>query len=307
MAGLPGVNVGPLDPDSTSQFGNVAQNNSARQLIRLHRQLHPPAKIRALARPLDAPRTKGLDLDEVSQYIGGLTHPNGDPLVPEDCKIVGAAVRGDPRTGQIVTFTYEMPSGRVGKWFAPYTAEALPDSFDQGAEYTRVHEMKERGLVAFDSEGTRAEVLERHNAELRRQVRALQAFTQGGGEGEPPAGAEVDGRNQAVIADENERLGRENEELRARLAQYDAIAGAQGGGANLAGVEEVVPPQDTVASADEPVAGYDNLKADEAIALLKAEDTDEETRQRVLEYEKSHANRRTVVSAGEQALGASES
>lgn len=307
MAGsaLPGVRVGPLDPDATAGFGQVSQNNSARQLIRLHKQLHPPSMVRALARKRDDPRTAGLDLDEVEEYVCGLEHDNGDPLVPKGAKVVGAAVRGDPRTGQVVTFQYEMPSGRVGKWFAPYLPESLPVSHEAGLENTRTHEMRERGLVAFDSEGTRAEILERHNAELRRQVRALTSYVEGGGDGEPPAGAAVDGRNQAVIADENERLGRELQETKARLAQFEAVAAAHGGGTSLAGADETVAPTDRVASVDEPVEGYDNLKADEAIKFLKDEGTDNETRERVLAYEKTHANRSTVVSAGEQSLGAS--
>lgn len=302
MANLPGVKVGPLDPDSTSQFGQVNARNTARQLIRLHRQMFPPQKVRALSRPLDEARTKGLDYDEVEEYLRGQQHSNGDALLPDDHKLVGAAVHGDPRTGQVLTYQYETPSGRVGKWYAPYTDEALPISFDAGAELTKVKEMKDRGVVAFDSEGTRTAILERHNAELRRQVGALQKFVQGGSQGEAPTGAEVDTRNQATIADDAERLGRENVELKERLAQFEALHGAQGGGVPTAGIDETIAPTDSVASADEPFEGYDDLKATEVVTKLKADETTNEEREAILAYERTHANRGTVVSAAEQTL-----
>lgn len=302
--GLPGVRVGPLDPDSTSQFGQVSAKNSARQLIRLHRQMYSPAKVRALSRPLDEPRTKGLDFEEVENYLRGLEHPNGDPMLAEGHKLVGAAVRGDPRTGQVVTFQFQTPSGRVGKWFAPYHDEALPDSYAAGTELTRVKEMKDRGVVAYDSEGTRTTILERENAELRRRVAAMDAFVKGGSQGDPPTGAAVDTRNQAMIAEQAEQLGRENQELKERLAAYEAHTAAQGGGLPTAGIEETLPPTDGVASQDEPFEGYDQLKATDVVARLKADETTNDEREAILAYERTHANRGTVVSCAEQTLTA---
>lgn len=303
---LPGVKVGPLDPDATSGFGQVAARNSARQLIRLHRQMYPAALKRALVRPRDDARSSTLDHEEVAAYVGGLTHPNGDPVLPDGARVVpgSAAVRGDRRAGQVLTFAYELESGRVGKWYAPYLPEHLPQSHEAGEEAARIAQLREQGLVAYDSEGTRVEILQRHNAELRREVNSLREFVHSGGEGEPPAsGAAVDTRDQANIADENERLGREVQELRERLGQYEALQAAQGGGVPMGGVGETLPPSDTVASADEPVEGYDALNADQAKKLLCDESTDNETRQRILEYERTHANRSTVVAAGEKALG----
>jgi hypothetical protein len=307
---LPGVKVGPLDPEATQAFGQVAQGNSARTLIRLHAQMHPPVLRAALTRPLDEARTAGLDFDEVQGYVGGLAHDNGDPLVPADSEVVGAAVRGDRQTGQVLTFQYRLPSGRIGKWFAPYGQEHLPTSFEVGAENARIKKMQDRGLVAFDDEGTHTEILRRQLAEAKRETAALREFVHGGGQGDAPEPGATDTRDQANIAAENERLGRENVEMRERLAKLEALVGAAGGGVPTGGLEEEQrqgePPQDTVRSADPPVDGYEGLRGDQAIALLKDEGTSDDQRRAILEYERTHANRRSVVGAGEQLLDTSK-
>lgn len=306
MANLPGVKVGPLDPDSTAGFGHIASHNNARQLIRLHRQMHPPELLRALARPLDEARTKGIDLDEVGEYIGGLSHPNGDPVLPQGARVSGAAVRGDRQTGQVLTFTYTLPSGRVGKWYAPYGPEELPASFDAGAEFAKVAEMKDRGVVAFDSEGTQTEILRRQLAESRREAAALRRAAERRGTADDVVGpgdsAELDTRDSANIAEENEQLRREVQELRERFAQQENLEGAGGGFVPTGGLEQDFPPRDNVASADPPFEGYDDLKADDVCKRLKAGETSDEERRAILDYERTHANRKSVVGAAEESL-----
>lgn len=296
------VKVGPLDPDVTSDFGQVAAKSTARQLIRLHSQAHPPQLVQALARPLDAPRTKGLSLDEVREYLAGEELENGDPLVPEGATVVGASVRGSADSEQVLCFTYRLPSGRTGKWHASYNGDVLPESYDAGSELTRVHEMKERGVVAFDSEATHAEILRRENSGLRREVQALRAQFEGRDTGELPEGTPGDTRPDVGVVEDNERLGRENAEMKARLAQFESLQAAGEGHVSTSGIAELA--RDRVASADPPVDGYEDMKADEVAKLLKDDDTDTATRQRVLDYERAHANRKSVVGAAEESLGA---
>lgn len=304
---LPGVKVGPLDPDATSEFGQVAAKNSARTLIRLHRQLYPADLLRHLARAIDPERTKGLDLDEVTDYLGGLEHDNGDPLVPDGAMLVGATVRGerrDPR-GQVLCWQAQLSSGRIKKGYAPYNADVLPDSFDAGAELVKVKEMTDRGVVSFDSEGTRTQILERQLREKTREARALRAYVDGHGD-EPDeesgdaSAADIDLRDGNNLAEDNQRLCRENAEMRERLAKLEALVGSVGGGVPTGGLEQDIP-HDSVASADEPVDGYDDLNADVAARLLRSDDIDVDTRERILAYEQTHKNRKSVVAAGREA------
>jgi hypothetical protein len=318
--GLPGVKVGPLDPDSTSQFGTVSQTNSARTLIRLHTQMNPPALRRALTRSRDDERTLGLDMDEVREYLGGLSRDNGDPLVPEGAQVEGAAVRGDRIAGpQVLTFQYRLPSGRVGKWHAPYHEDALPNSFEQGSQLARVKQMKDRGVVAYDTEGTQSEVQRRQLAQQRDEIRRLRAaLEQGGGADDAVTdGSEseesVDTREQPDRDAELAELRQANREMRERLIMLEQQAGRGAGEMPTGGLEadlqqspageEPDPPDGSVASQEPPFDGYDGLKADQVVAHLRHEDRTDEERQRILEYERTHANRKSVVGAGEQTLG----
>lgn len=295
---LPGVKVGPLDPDATESFGQVSAHSNARTLIRLHARMHPPELTRHLARKLDPSRTKGLLLSEVRSYLAGLKHDNGDPYVPKGAMVEGAAVRGEPDTEQVLTYVYRNAKGRTGKWFAPYTADALPDSYESGTELSKVKEMRDRGVVAFDSEGTATEILRREAAELRRQNDALRKMAEGqaaNADGELPEAPAGDTRPSNVIVDDNEQLRRQNEELLARVADLEAAVDAPPG-------EKDASLPDT-ASASPPVEGYENLNANDAIKFLKADDTSPEAREAILAYERSHANRRSVVAAGEAVVG----
>lgn len=304
--GLPGVKVGPLDPDATAEFGQVAQKNSARTLIRYHLQQHPVHLRRELSRKLDPERTKGLDLDEVKSYLGGLKMDNGDPCVPDGAQVVGASVRGESDQDQVLTFTYRKFSkngtaGRSGKWYAPYNEDVLPSSYASGSDLRRVREMKDRGVVEFDREGLHTQVTERQLREARRENAALRKLVegQGGDAGDVPA-AETDARPDNVIADENQELGTENAELKERVRLLEQHFNATG-----QPLPEKAPDADAPATAAEepPFEGYDDKRADELAKFLKAEDTSDEQRNAVLDYERSHANRKGVVAAAEESLG----
>lgn len=309
---LPGVRVGPLDPESTAGFGQVSAQNSARQLIRLHRQLHPPALLRSLARPRDEAHSQAAleNLGAVQSYVDGLTLENGDKVLPEGGRVNGAAVRGESATGRVLTFTYSLPSGRTGTWHAPYNRDVIPEVFDAGERFKASERAKREGLP-LDYEGTRTEILERHNQELRRERDALRATLERGGDA-PDATPDpsIDLRPQAAIAADLEEKGREVQELRERLARYEALEQAQGGNVNVAGVQETIRPEGGpedgpglsggVAAEDPPFDGFESMKADDVNAYLKASERTDEERRAVLEYERTHANRKSVVSTAEQ-------
>jgi hypothetical protein len=269
---LPGVRVGPLDPESTAQFGQIGAGQTARQALRMHSQMYPPELKRQLARPRDDQRTRGLDMDEVRGYLSGQDLPNGDPMVPEGGRVVSAQVRGDRDSGFVLTFQYSTEKGRIVKWFAPYNADVLPSSFDDGVELTRLHEMKERGVVAHDSEGTHTQILERELAASRAEVRRLREYAESGDAGDPPQDTgenvklEGDTRSTENLVAELERLRAENAELRQGQAQADLVVAQSGGGQSPA----------SAASADEPFDGYDKLKADQVADYLRDEERSDE-------------------------------
>lgn len=176
--GLPGVKVGPLDPEATAGFGNVNARNNARRLIRLHAASMPIELSQALSKPVNEPRTKALLLDEVA----------GAVEVPEGHVVVGATVRGkeDDPSGLVLTYTYrhEAPEkSRSVKWFVPLddVAGDLPDSMETGDTAARVAHARElgvlgplggssHGIVTGDAEPQR---LARENASLRKRVDEL--------------------------------------------------------------------------------------------------------------------------------------
>lgn len=118
MAGLPGVKVGPLDPDATAEFGTVDAANNARILIRRHSRQMPPQLRNALLRPFNEPRSLALDDDEVAEYV-----EDSDVLPDEATYVPGSAnVRGDEsdRKPLILAFVYETKGQRTGKAVLPY-------------------------------------------------------------------------------------------------------------------------------------------------------------------------------------------
>lgn len=311
---LEGVRVGPLDPDATETFGQVSAQHSGRRLIRLHARMHPPVLKRALVKKLDEPRTAAVieHLDEVREYLAGLEHDNGDPLLPEGSVLEGAQVRGERDKEQVLTFTYRVPSGRSAKWFAPYNADVLPDSYEEGTARTRESQMRERGIVtsqAWDSEGNQTEVLRRELGRARRREKALREQIEGARVSEDPDSESLedqgapDSRRDEVILEENERLGTENAEMRRRLAQLEQLVSSLPGAAEqLQRLNPSHAPEDDVASQDEPIEDYELLNVQKVKALLADESTSSETVEQILAYERQHANRSTVVKAAEQRL-----
>lgn len=288
MSGLPGVKVGPLDPDKTADFGVVSQRNSARQLVRLHTQAYPASLVSALARPLDEERSLALDMEEVAEHLDGLTLANGDPVVPDGCRVVGANVRGDRDREQVLTFTYQTPSGRTAKWFTEYSEASLPVSFADGADRVRIADLRKRGIAVVGGESAGGHVstdaaLQRENAKLQRK---LDELTSG----------KLDGllreRIAALSAEDLARVaaGEDPEEA----AEVDGDPEDENSG-------EAPAPS---AAQDPPFDGYDDKPAPELVKLLKADDTSDEERQAILDYEKTHHNRKSVVGAAEQQLGA---
>lgn len=268
---LPGVKVGPLDPDRTAEFGEVSGRNSARSLIRMHAQQFPATLLAALGRRLDPERSKALDMDEVRSYLDGLTRENGDPAIPKGAEVVAAAVRGERDREQVLTYAYRVESGRTAKWFAEYNADVLPDSYEEGSERVHVAEMKERGVVMSDADVSAGASSSKSDAENRR------------------------------LKEELAKLRRKLDEREA--AKNDPVAGQQTP-EPAAPEAEAEAEADTPAAENEPYSGYDDVKAAEVVKQLKAEGTTDEERQAILDYEKTHANRKSVVGAAEQSLGA---
>lgn len=276
---LPGVKVGPLDPDRTSDFGQVAATHSARTLIRLHSQAYPPALTGALALKQDMQRTQGLDMAEVSDYLGGLELENGDPAVPKDAVVEGAAVRGERDGRQVLTYTYRTANGRTAKWFAPYSEDALPKSFEEGAERVYLHDLQEKGLVA-------------------------QAGSAAGERGTTRMASEA---GDVRLAGDNDDLRGRLDELQKRLDEAEAKR-REAERAAAAAPEPDADADDAqrepVASQEPPLEGYDDLKAADLAKKLKDTNTSEAEVQAVLDYERTHENRRSVVGAAEARLGA---
>lgn len=275
---LPGVNVGPLDPDRTASFGQVSGRTSARQLIRIHAQSHPLVLQKALARKLDDERSKALDMDEVRDYLDGVTLPNGDPAVPDGSEVVGASVRGERDQTQVLTYTFRVEeSGRTAKWFADYNADVLPDSFAAGSDRVHLAELRERGVAVTESSMSTAPKRSRREAPK-----------------DDPEKAELLRRAEAAEA----RVA----ELEAEEEPDDADAADAEAAADDSADEKEQPGEGALA-AEPPFEGYEDVNAAEMVKLIKSDETTDEEVQAILDFEKTHANRKSVVGAAEVALG----
>jgi hypothetical protein len=310
MPTLPGVKVGPLDPDVTESFGQVAAAKSAKQLIRYHIAQNPPALRKALAALRDDDRSKAAldNLEEIQEYVERLTLENGDPVMPAGSVVNGAAVRGNQSTGRMLTFTFKVPSGRVSTWFAPYNRTVLPVTFDAGETYSKVRVQRDRGVVALDTSAMDNEMLTRHNRELLAENDRLRKATDTAPAADAPTnedGSPIDTRGTSTIVDENEQLRRQNVEIMAELQSYRSLAGAAGGGVPMGGLDERTDPNAGVMTAgqDPPFEGYDDMNAVTLATWLKSDERTDAERQAVLDFEVAHSNRRTVVAAAEGSLG----
>lgn len=313
-AALPGVRVGPLDPDATESFGQVSGRTSARQLIRTHAAMHPPVLTAALSKKLDEERTQALLLSEVSDVLNA----DGD-LLPEDSVLEGAQVRGERDRPQLLTFTFRVPSGRTAKGFTEYD-ERFAKSVERGDEAVKIAELRKTGLLAVgpgqpqDSHvGTaRAEAAERQaaglraeNDELRKRLEERGTAEGGGKTAEQERQESADGEQPDDDYDEW-TLG----ELRDALAK-DGLEDTVDREVAIAELRKVdaeegvpeadgEPPTTDASGADEPVNGYSEFNAEKAKAAIK--EADEQTARAILDYEKQVGKRTTVVSAAEHRI-----
>jgi hypothetical protein len=272
---LPGVNVGPLDPDRTASFGQVSGRTSARQLIRIHAQAHPLVLQKALARKLDDERSKALDMDEVRDYLDGVELPNGDPAVPDGAEVVGASVRGERDQPQVLTYTFRIEeSGRTAKWFADYNESVLPKSYAAGSDRVHLAELRERGVAVTESS------IDTAPKRTRRE-------------------APKDDAEKAELLRRVEAAERRVAELEAEEPDADASAEAEA----EREAAEAEQPDEGAAAAEPPFEGYEDVNAAEMVKRIKADDTPDEEVQAILDFERTHANRKSVVGAAEVALG----
>lgn len=210
---LPGVKVGPLDPDRTAEFGTVDSRNSARQLVKLHSRLYPADLRGVLLMPFNAPRSNSLDEAEVAEAVENARDRRGGRIIPENAVVVGVNVRGHEDKPQYVSLTYALPRqdggdgfGRTGKAFIPYNSDLLPKSVEAGDQRARIAELRAEGIA-----GETVGIMELFSKLLSGRSEA--------------AGDEEDGDITARVAEleaaaERERTARE--EAEARLAEASA-------------------------------------------------------------------------------------
>lgn len=276
---LSGVKVGPLDPDTTAEFGQVSGRTSARQLVRLHLALNPPALLGALTRSRQKARTDALDTDELRSAIEKVWD-EADEDAPEEWELSGAAVRGEDDAEQVVTFTFTLPSGRTGKGFVPYSDDLLPESIANGDEAVHIEKLREAGLPWSPSERTRAAL----------------GIT---GTGVADADAEL-----LEASDEADRLREENEELRRRLEEA-GVNPDEPAAEEVKGEDEEqreTPEQERQEGAGDgdpelPWAGYDDANANAIRKHLRELEGDEQVAaaNAVLAYEPKNGKRSSVV------------
>lgn len=269
---LPGVKIGPLDPDRTADFGQVSASTSARQLVRHHAAMYPPELRRVLSLTRQEQRTKALDPEEVEAAVRASFEDDGQD-VPEELQVTGCAVRGEDDGTQFVTWTYLVKSGRTAKGAVIYDEDGFSKSIADGDEAVAIAEAKDAGLPWIP--------------------KATADAIRGGDAPKARAGAD---RETKALREENEDLRAQLDELRERMADVEGQqpsvaqeAEAEAGGGD-AGGEPAVP------------SGYDDLNADVIRQRISAGEYDRPTLEAIVKYERANANRSTVVSAGEQKL-----
>lgn len=308
---LPGVKVGPLDPDRTAEFGQVSASTSARTLIRMHTAAHPPQLVAALSKKLDEERTKALDLKEVERY---LRRQDESPLGEDGITLEGAQVRGERDRPQLLTYTFRNAAGRSSKWYADYNSDVLPSSYEDGTENVKLATMRERGIAIgygdaeADAQRSAASRLRAENEELRARLDAAERARPSVAPGDD--GEDDDDPEAAALAAENDELRQQLADAQQRADEAEqerAAAEAEAEAARSLAAAGEQPPAEVEQGAGgapvEPVEGYDELNADAVKKLLKAEGTSDEDRKAILDYERANANRAGVVSTAEQTLG----
>jgi hypothetical protein len=329
---LPGVRIGPLDPDRAEAFGSVAAGaQTARQLIRHHVAMHPPALVAALTRKQNTVRSAALDRDEAEQAIRAHYAEMGEEL-PEDAKIAGFNVHGeeDAPEHMVLGFVYVLPSGRSGKGFIPYDDESLPESIAAGHDAVAIDELKRSGLPWEPKAQTLAagDSFARQVAGRRQRRGAAEAEDADDGEGAetPPAD----------VVRERDELAARVEELEKRLAEVEASppdppqpdaentgdaatppvsdSGVTSSPQNAEGGSGDLPPAERTGGSGDgegdgppvPFEGYDEEKAPDLRRRISESDDRAEV-EKILAYERANQGRATVVAAAEQRLDRSGS
>lgn len=264
MPVLDGVRLGPLDPDQGERFGQVGGQTTARQLVRHHNRMLPPAVRTALTRQRNAPRSLAIDEAEVRKAIEKAYKEAGEPL-PDEAELSGFGVHGDEDapSQMVLGFTYGVQSGRTGKGFIPYTRDALPRSVKAGDAAAAREKLRAQGIV--------------------QTVGAVSAS--------PEAKAAARGDDDALQA----RV----EELEAQLAELPEQM-AQALAAQLAGAENGDAAAATDAGPDggepeEPWRGYEKANSKDIQKRLRDRNDPELARQ-VVAYEEQNAKRSGVTS-----------
>lgn len=321
---LPGVRVGPLDPDRAENFGQVSGRTSARQLIRHHQALHPPALLQALTPARHGDRSDALLYAEVEEAARKVIEDAGD-TVPDGFTVVGAAVHGnDDQPGQqIVTYVYRVESGRTGKGFIESPRDVLPESFDAGDEAVAIADARKRGMPWLPAAALRSA------GRIGRSERADDP--DGAGEREH-VDSEVEGlhdelaelreeRDEAV--EQRDALAEQLSELSDRLASLEAAAAtppAAGGEEPSPQTTEGAPAQPgsepegsggsqgesegepaTGADPAVPWDGYENARAQDIVSRLRA-NRDADEAGRVAAFESANGKRGTVLGAANEIL-----
>lgn len=278
---LPGVKIGPLDPDRTADFGQVSASTSARQLVRHHAAMYPPELRRILSLKRQEERSKALDPDEVEAAVHASFEDDGQD-VPEELAITGASVRGEDDSAQYVTWTYRVKSGRTAKGAVEYDSDAFSTSIEAGDEAAAIAKAKEAGLPWIP----------------QATAEALRGEGKGKSKSKSKGGNAGDAAEAKRLADENEGLRGQLDDLQQRLAAVEGQAPSiaqTGPEAGAAGTPEGEP---TATVPD----GYDDANAADIRQKISAGEYDRPTLEAIVAYERVNANRSTVVSAAEQKL-----
>lgn len=308
MPVLDGVRIGPLDPDRAENFGQVAGGATARQLIRHHVAMHPPALVGALTRTQQEFRSKAIDKAEAEKYIRKVYSDAGEPL-PDESQIKGLAIRGedDEPELQVLTFVYTTAGGRTGKGFVPLSdgaRSALKKTMEAGDEAVRIEKLKAAGLPWEAKATAQAETkadrqqldeaarLREEMAELRKRLEAV--------EGQRPTDAQSAGGGSGV---QSSPQTPEGGSARIEGSRGPERSQEDAGGETPPDPSQVDPAQ--LASDLGLTGSYDDAKAQDIRAKLRADDVDPNVARRVLAYETRSdggANRSTVTAAANEVL-----